>query len=505
MPILAQNDPRISQVQLGLSAAYELPNLDGALASADPRAGDLASAEMKLLSGSIWQVGGQQVMAGVLQNVGYPHGRIFDSLIETVQIDPASLDIFARATEELRGQVEDAIKSEVAKWLKQGIGLTVDLFSAVPVVGWVVDILWDFGLAIADIVKLAKAQDEGVPQREYARAKFDPGTDRRFANSIIQATAKSKNWTQIFMPPGLGRVAGQYGTQPFGVAPLRKDQGGGVRITVADIELRGQQGWTGYAPGSIWTTAQYEVQPGAFRPMITDTGRYFPTVRDIGTMTWGMVTRVAPPMYCVAAERCADAWLSYLGQLRDFVQTTDAIDTAAKDRLVEVIGNSISPGSPWTAYNSGHTAGEWDQYGIEGMRPIRNMRALAKAQLDYLTGPIAAYVDMNYGAFLDNPTLQSKLRSGRQRLMQSSQRCRIDLKNVPDHELKNQLIASGVGDIARCPPPVKLYEEPELGLIFDQYPGAPPVPAYTPRPAPTWRSGALVAALASLAAWKLKR
>lgn len=481
-------DDVVSKVPTGLRPSEGLPDVvNAAIDSQDPAAGWLQD-ELSLQGGNLWQMSGQSVLANTVSTIGQPFGGTFDAMIGAIGLPQSALDIYSRLTDAIRDKVVEIAKEAMLKvMLEVGIGFAVDVLSAIPVLGWIIDILWDFAMAIVDIV-MASQEEEPAKVKVFTAALFTPAVDRTFANKVIAYTSPTNpidvrpDWTNIFLPPGAGKIHGWQ--EPFSMAPL---EGGGFRMNITDFEEKqgNPRPPMGYVPGSDWITRQYEVRPHAYVPQVTDTGRYFPTGRDTATTIWGMATKVGPTMFTIDAERCENAWRSYLGQLRDFIQVTGKyidedgykkdFSRKMKEQMVKVLGESISPkpGKTWKPYNPDHKYQDWDAYGIDRMRPIRNLRGLAKAQKEYLTGPMLAYVDMTYGAFRQNSTMQGILRNGQSKLMQTAQRCVIDVENVPDREFQEALVASGVGDFRTCPPPLRANIEIDTKPLFDTKIAAP--------------------------------
>lgn len=219
-----------------------------------------------------------------------------------------------------------------------GLNLALNAISAIPVVGKIIALVVNIGMALA---KLFGAQDEDpeIPPLLLPWTKYQRDPDEDLVNKGLLTTASKVDWTHIWLP-GLG------GTWSFERAG---DQNGkempGARVYAA---LSGKSvGWSkGTGLGSIPNTLRvagpvqttpdlravkhhYYVIRGDDRekaeglgvynelyrpPTVIDTGAFFPAFAGISGQLWQQVQqRGNPDMFKVQALKIRDAWQDYWG------------------------------------------------------------------------------------------------------------------------------------------------------------------------------------------------
>lgn len=430
MPILPDDDA-IKRLRIWDGIGETLPDLTGALATADPDALAEWRVRYQLQTATIWERGTQKQFGAVIANIGQPAGPTYVGMLNAVAMDPDALNVLAILYETLGARLTKIAQNQIEEALRQGIGLVAKLATAIPIIGLAAKIAIDVGFAINDLVRLVKTQDD-EPDRVWNPAAFDPGSDVGFADMILRTMANEHDWTRIVEPPGAGSRA-QF-VPDFTAAPLSH---GGLRVASTDLG----SGKLGYIPGTATITRQYETSGTLW----LDTGRYFPSARDLALTCWGMATKNSPAMYCVNGYTAASRWRTYLGTLRDWIQETDKLSNEEKRNFVRHLTADLD----WAPFSTRSQPGNWDNYGIERTKPVRRLKAHAQRQMGYLDTLTCAYVTLDFAAFRGDANLQAKWRNNRRTLLQHPARCLVDLDNVPDHDYRLELESRGVGG-PRC-------------------------------------------------------
>jgi hypothetical protein len=487
VPRLGANDDKILDLNIA-GDLPALPNLTELAKSADPRAMAVGQAEFGAQTATIWQVGGQRILGAVLVNTGIPQGDTYDAAIAAIGLDPAALDVITILREAMGGTVDRLTEKALKQAFSEGIGVAADMLGVVPVAGWIAKAIIDAGVAIYRLVRLVQEGKE-PPETTYERATFDPGLDRYMAQDVIGTTRHSVDWNSLFSPPAIGSSRGYVDAVGF----QRLEDG--LRMTITGMSEHYSDGWTGYIPGSNNVTAQLEIitmEPGSTNLQVYDTGRLFPSLRNMSTMAWTAVTRNSPQMYCVDANDLIRRWESYLGQIRDAIQSTGRLTTDQKRVVVRKLKSIYG----WGSFNSRTPVGEWDAYGLDRSVPIAMLRTLRARQLGYLDTTTIAYVDESFEAFRTDLEARDKLRTNLPLLVKHPARCTLDMKNVRNPDYAKALRDSGVGT-PRCL---------QLGLAAaGPFGKRPSLPAFPANPAgsagngTTTGAGIAVAALAAIA------
>lgn len=426
---------------------------------ADPLARTVAQAEWKLETGRLWQQGGQLLMRGLVTNLGVPDGKEFRAILRAVQLPNPALDMARVLLEELKKQLKELTKEIFKEITDFGIGLATDLMTAIPVVGWVADIVFGLVEAIRGLVKVIRAQNKPL-NLLYERESFDPGFDSMFANrGVLDPVRSSNDWNLIFTPPGNFRG--------LGWVPLK---GGGYRVSALGSE--GQA--AGYVPGTKTIWRAWELDPKQGIGGQIQTGEYLPTGRDMAVTAWGTVLKAGPGMYCVdAAARLSD-WRLFLIRVAEFIATLRARNGKFASIVQTLAANTFH--GIW----GGTDPERAGNYTI----PVKELAILEKRQWAYLDTVTCAYVDRSYGAFVNNTPLRQKLEQRQRQLLEHPAISLVDLEVVPDPRYRAQVEARQaslgpgftVGGIASAPDKPRRQASPNL-------------PGYREPPAPGGSSG----------------
>jgi hypothetical protein len=284
--------------------------------------GDFLTARMPQLVGFAADQWGQKVPQGLFASVPFPTSAIEDPLLNAMA--------------------------------GVGLNLALNAISAVPIVGKIIGLVVNIGMALA---KLFSAQnlDPELPPLLVPWTKYGRDKDEDLVNKgLILTTAGRVDWTHVWLP-GLGgtwsyeRVADGNGKEMPGgrvFAPLDGKQVGwskGIGLgaipntlrvagpvqTLVDRRLRDLAHAGDKAAASEWEREKRYILRGDSRekaeglgvyhelerpPSVIDTGAFYPAFAGIAGQLWQQVQqRGNPDMFKVEANVVRDAWQDYWG------------------------------------------------------------------------------------------------------------------------------------------------------------------------------------------------
>ena len=331
---------------------------------------------------------------------------------------------------------------------------TANFCTNVPVVGSIVKVLTMLGRGVKKLVELKRKElSYGTQQKlVYPPMLYTPSVDIDVANREIarflaaSSTQSGADYTQLFSPPSLGRTC--FNTTFY----TRKIEGGGTQIERTDLEC---VDGTSSAPVKWGDTYGYL---GALPGGSLHQGIYFDQteLRDLGptllpssavlaSTTWAKIAakEPGPSLYCIAAGRARDRWMSYIGALRTFLFTTDEISSQARSAIVKMYARKEWFG--WSSVN------EIDHGSVEDYRPVKALDALAERQMEGLDTLLCAYVSQAAPALRFDPELRDKLEENRGKLLSHPARCRVDLDSVVDVDFREALRETRQGAMTCAP------------------------------------------------------
>jgi hypothetical protein len=284
--------------------------------------GDFLTARMPQLVGFAADQWGQKVPQGLFASVPFPTSAIEDPLLNAMA--------------------------------GVGLNLALNAISAVPIVGKIIGLVVNIGMALA---KLFSAQnlDPELPPLLVPWTKYGRDKDEDLVNKgLILTTAGRVDWTHVWLP-GLGgtwsyeRVADGNGKEMPGgrvFAPLDGKQVGwskGIGLgaipntlrvagpvqTLVDRRLRDLAHAGDKAAANEWEREKRYILRGDSRekaeglgvyhelerpPSVIDTGAFYPAFAGIAGQLWQQVQqRGNPDMFKVEANVVRDAWQDYWG------------------------------------------------------------------------------------------------------------------------------------------------------------------------------------------------
>ncbi len=446
MPKLSSDDPILKS--LPEMVAY-LPNVNEMAESSAglPSAGLLIQESWAFQSDIQWQRGVQVTGAAIATNIGIPVTKIFRDVVEIIGLDVRDLveEAVDKALVALTRLGEKA-KEILLDTLEAGVGIAVNAMSAIPIVGMVIDLLWDIGMLIKNLIDIVRAQRE-EQESIYLPTRFEPEIDATYYKQrLLNIVKNTKDWTSIFSPPGIGRGAAW---QPlFFISTLK---GGGKRImTSGALDVN----WLGCVPGSGYLHQSLEVgAAGGTR----DAGSFLPTARDQGAWLWKHIQKgELPSMYTIDAAKCRARWESYLMDLWVTLWETndlsDSMKADAWDLIAPRAGSKQGALMRLAKPRARDTRLKWqkpDEKFLKLTVPIYELDVLEKRQRGYLDTITVAYLDESYAAIAGSSILKTKLKLRKKQLLRHGARCGVSLDDVIDKPYELALRESGVGSV-RC-------------------------------------------------------
>ena len=394
---------------------------------------DLVHKEWAVIQGENWALGSQFQAGNVLARVGAPYGSdLYSGLIEIVKIEDPILQ-FREFVEEKLVNIGSALLEEVLEVVsdlaEQLVSSLINAVGSIPVVGWILEALYDVINAIVLIVKMVKLQKASDPEAEYNAAGFNPQTDTDMANIYILGLMRTTaDWTNIFRPRGVGRTK-SYG-ELFWSAKLKGDLG--RRITTRGT----RNGWVGYIPGTSVIDQGWEISEYGTRNL----GSLLPTARDMAMMCWKQVDggsnkgrSGSPAMFTVDADGAKRVWQQFLFDFRIWLREGNTgLSKDARRKFVDGKGRDTYGWAKWdTSFDDKKG---FDNFGVNKSYPVRELRRLRKRQYALLNRVEVAYVGPNYGVLkgVHSDDIRKRWDANRKRLLQDQARCLVDVKNIPD-------------------------------------------------------------------------
>ncbi len=438
MPRFEKTDPLIEQLPKELPVEYALPDINEIVsdASQDAAVMDLVNGWVSSSSARIYQGGGQIGLGQIATNIGVSSVETFGAITEALDmdvIDSVDATLVGEAGSILSA-FSDMADSDalVKKAMEVGIGISVQLMSQIPVVGWIAKLAWNLGNAIRQIVAVVKQSSADDEPPKYPAVQFNPETDWfRFNNDVLKPLRTSHDWTHMFRPPGGGVPADAAWLKEFFVAPL---EGGGVRIAASNPCSQ----CLGYIPGTAFLHNDIEM----FHLQLKDTGNmYLPSSRQHGLWIWKHISRHnTPALFTVDAGVLASTWGGYIKTLRQFVEGNPDLSNGQMDKIVNYYNKDeeglkiFGWGGPRT-----HDAGAWiPDEDVEKYQPVRESVILKERQLRFCDTLTVAYVDSTFGALKD-PDVKAKWDERRHDLLQHPAVCDVQLDMIPDAVYRGQV------------------------------------------------------------------
>lgn len=432
MPRLSKHDPLIEGLPEEL--AIQLPDVDEIVSDvgAVPGVMSTITEDVAYTSAQIYQSAGQicagqiAVKLGVMsvQTMGAITKALGEDVIE--QLD----DALASQTGSLTSAIAEMSQANeiLNAGLQAGIGLSINLMSTIPVVGWIAKLAWTVGNAIRDIVQIVRQSREDDAPPQYPATSFNPEFDRDQLNKqVLRRLRTTHDWTQMFRPPGGGIPEHAAWLDQFWTAHL---EGGGRRVTATNV----CDNCLGYVPGTAFLHKSTEL----FGIALKDTGNvYLPSSRQHGLWLWKHISRAnSPALYTLDADTIGTAWHNYLQALREYVSSDHELSAAQRERIISYYDRGgDDPSSDLKIFGWGSVNNPTSP---SNYLPVKEAKILKERQLAFLDTLTVAYVDESYGALSDGD-VRSKWEKRRKDLLAHPAICDVDLDMIPDAIYRGQV------------------------------------------------------------------
>ena len=396
--------------------------------------GQITVQEFAFQNAQIWQEAGQIALRNIISGVGIPSGPVATSVIDILGAFDPRLATEERL-EKIAGTVTNALINLTPPILEEavnaGIGAAVNIVSAVPFIGWAVQIFWSFG-------KQAYAASKSDPYElveKFPPSRFSPKFDNDYLNSML-LQLKGNDWSSLFFPPSVGKNASW--KKPIATVDLLN---GGKRFVGTNpggkpIPQSGgllENPWIGFVPGTGWlhqaieTTGSHEV--------IETGATLLPSSQKQCAWLWRQVTRTASPaaftIYCDLAE---NFWQTYIEDLRQAIRAS-SFNAEMKAKVFKAFDRQWNKKTKsWdTIFGWGDGSKEIEY----ATGPL--LRQLRQRQLSLCDTINVAYVDATFGAAQD-PVVRAKINKRQQDLLEHPAVCDVDLSGVQDVLLHDEII-----------------------------------------------------------------
>lgn len=443
MPRLEKDSPLIENLPSDL--AIGLPDVAQIVADMGsvPGVQKVITQDVAYISGQIYQSAGQIGAGQIVSKIGVNALSTFNAITSAL-----GEDVNESMDQALAGQAGDLLSaigemSEsndiLQEALEVGMGLAINLMCTIPVVGWIVKLAWNVGNAIAKIATVVKQSDDYDDVVEYPATNFNPEVDRVILNQeVLRRLRSSKDWTELYRPPGGGKGEGQQWKDEFYTANL---QGGGRRVQVGNV----CNSCLGFVPGTAFLHKSMEIFG---KGNLKDTGNvYLPSSRQHGLWIWKHISRAnTPALYTIDADALQSSWRWYLGPLREYIMgdavaaSGYGVDNNLSAAQIQKIINYYdrggdATGDPLKIFGWGSLN---ENVSPDDYQPVKEARILKKRQLAFLDTLTCAYVDDDYGALRD-PEVKEKWERRRKDLLQHPAICDVDLDMIPDAVYRGQV------------------------------------------------------------------
>jgi hypothetical protein len=453
MPRLSKQDPAFKKLPDLLPDSFAYPDIDDIIE--DTAGSSSIAAEVSAWvadqSTKNYQGGGEIGLATIATTIGVAAdltveniaNALDDSTVNWLSGSVASVQSVLGNSGSLLSAIADASGGDptalVREAMKIGIGVSIQLMSQIPVVGWIAEIAWTFGNGIYQLVQAVKTSNASDGPVLYPQSRFNPQRDlNRFNDKVLTPMRYTQDWTEIFRPPGGGVPAnaawlGEFETQALGTTgPNDTKFGDRIQATNPCTDC------LGYVPGTAFLHERIEMV-GA---NVKDSGNaLLPTARQHGVWIWEHIARKnSPALYTVNAKTLASGWGNYLKALRLYVEGNNKLSAAQKNKLISFY-NKDSDGRPIFGWGKPRTTqgGAWiPDEDVAKYQPVKAATTLRERQLAFLDTHTCAYVDDSFGAMSD-PTVKNKWKQRRKDLLEHPSICDVDLSMIPDAIYRGQV------------------------------------------------------------------
>lgn len=235
-------------------------------------------------------------------------------------------DFFAMMPTVRPSDIATTVLGTAAKSVSIALG---ECYTAIPIIGWVVQLGIGIYQAIDAALKAEKAWKESQKPPPGRAIIFDSADNEAISSAMVSQTSEP-DWTPLFLPPttrgdwSARHITWIPGTPGQGWAiGIRADLGAGLVPGAAEclgsLDPGDGNGWTNYqfankTQGALFG-AEYDLPP-----LITS-GELTPSTRQLSILLWQSVMKPSVAMFRVDSNAVQSAWLAYFEGLVEFAAT----------------------------------------------------------------------------------------------------------------------------------------------------------------------------------------
>lgn len=399
--------------------------------------GQLTEASIFLQNSDVWQQATQISLRNIIAGVGIPAGPIANSVVDILGAFDPRLSSEQRL-EQIAGSVTNALITMTPEILEDaidaGVGVATDLAAAIPIVGFVVKIIWMFGKAAY------QALHSPQPEELFPAAVFNPITDNQYLNSMLLQLA-GHDWSTLFYPPSLGKDASW--KKPINVYPL---EGGGMRFQGSttpghkfqdtDNQWLYRDPWMGFVPGTSWLHTGIETR----HHDVLELGAIArPAAQKQCIWLWSNVAQLnSASAFTIHCDDAEAFWQQYIEDLRLAIRASP-LSAAMKAKIFKFYDKQWVPATKTQPAHVSKVFGWGDGSKEVDYAPGPLLRTLRQRQLAFCDTLTVAYVDSSFGA-AEDPVVRAKINKRQADLLQHPAVCAVDLSNVQDVLLHDEIV-----------------------------------------------------------------
>lgn len=216
--------------------------------------------------------------------------------------------------------VQQAITT--AKEVMAAIELAVNSICWIPIVGWIIKIIYEIAKIITSIVSAVQEARERRNQealnknaRAYAlpMAEWDPDIDTvmcRYMQSQLSASIFNLEW--CFMPRYPAKSASDFVAMQQKYNPDDECFSGWLVWSRMYQEVNSEPPGLGFVPGTMNLHASLSLNSRAGAD-VKDLGDFFPVTRSVAAQLWSQTVKGDSGMtFAVDTDKCKNAWMDYV-------------------------------------------------------------------------------------------------------------------------------------------------------------------------------------------------
>lgn len=553
MPLLNENAPVFAGWPVDQSFVSELPDRDTLIAAATSEFFEVTQAD--------FVKGGFENFANAVMKAIYEISKTWG--VEEFRIP--GLEDFSIDLSRLSGLPPAQLAAELASQvIHQTLDAVFAAVGAVPIAGWMIDIIWGVVDTIWIFVTMYRETNKEPPGRAI---EYSKSTDEDITNRVLDFSS-SNNWTDVFLPmrapDGFKSDTVIYETsnvEAYHVLPYGGQDFNGLAVMPGFPKV--------FADFQIGKYSRPRARPLSGDPDPRDVGQgpamnmgsLVPSTQQLGFSMWSMVRKNSPNAFKIDPDKINLAWNDWFYALIDYIKWL-AKEQDPPDHKAQRL-NWLARFTTMGWYEDGNLS-MWPESGLKDNEAFANfffdrfgstgymfpafqywfegefdidpekrqnapnskipgayfvswlpaikffMHDYGRAVLDQFTKTLTiAYVGPDFPA-LKNPAIKRNWEEYRKLLLSHSARNQVELDLIPDQEYRNamaQAQSQPIWDLTAAPSGPGSFDivpAPYIPPEFPVPPSGPGVPGTPRRRRRFARSEAAMLAImaGSAAAWK---